>query len=101
MALKKFWVSWYSPAKLGGWELHTPWWVSGYAMGDEEDVPTICAALHARDEAAAHQTIADCYDKETKITDIEWRFVEERPDDWSPFNSRFQRAPWMNWDDAR
>jgi hypothetical protein len=31
--MKKYWVSWYSPADLWGkFELHSPWWVSGEDM---------------------------------------------------------------------
>lgn len=90
---RRWWVSWYSPADLyGKFELHSPWWVSG-SDADERDV--ICAAILAHSEGDAVQTVKECYDD--CPPPIEFRFVEERPADWSPFNSRFQKANWMKW----
>lgn len=93
---KPYWISWYSPKSLGGWELHSPWWVSGYTYFGEEEVPAICAAVMAIDEKEAKDKIYRSYDELPKEA-IEWRFVNERSEDWSPFSERFPQAAWMKW----
>lgn len=90
---KAFWVSWYNVLPMGSFELHRPWWISGYRASDEAE--TICAAIIAPNEEAAKQIILNAYDEPPKS--VEWRFCNERPDDWSPFNDRFPRADWMKW----
>lgn len=92
--MKSYWLSWYDTL-YGKWELHSPWWVSGYRVADE--ARTICAAVRAPDEESAKRLIVMAHD-EPRPRDLEWRFVDERPDDWSPFNDRFPRADWMKWD---
>jgi len=87
--MRRFWVSWYASSL--DFEVHTPWWVSGY----RDDTPVVCAAVIANDADDAQSVIRACHDDPQ--AEIEWRFVEERPDDWSPFNSRFKRADWMRW----
>lgn len=91
--MKTYWISWIGP--VGGFELHWPWWISGYRLGDEEDTPTICAAVKAKNENAAKEVILASHDDKPK--DIEWRFCNERPDGWEPFCDRFPRADWMQW----
>jgi hypothetical protein len=95
--MKNFWVSWYSPSKLGSWEMFNPWWISGYAVGGDEDVPTICSAVRAESEDDAKMGLMLRYDTPPNPDDIAWRFAEERPDNWSPFTDRFERAAWMVW----
>lgn len=91
---RRWWVSWYSPVELmGKFELHSPWWISG-ETGDGAK-HTICAAIAAHSEGDAQQTVKESYDD--CPPPIEWRFVEERPADWSPFGERFPRADWMQW----
>lgn len=98
---KRWWLSWYHDKSLGAFELHTPWWISG-ASGSSD---TICAAVLAPDEDAARQLVYGSYDTRPGV--LAFRFVEERPDDWAPWNlapgvegkSRFQRADWMQWPD--
>lgn len=93
--MKSYWLSWYCPLELRGmFELHWPWWVSGVRLGDEAE--TVCAAVRAESEKAAKRIIIDAHD-EPRPDDLEWRFIEERPADWSPFNDRFQKADWMKW----
>lgn len=93
--MNKYWVSWYSPEELmGKFELHSPWWVSGSDMGSRD---TICAAIKAHTEKEAKQIVRECYDD--CPPPIEWRFVEEREKDWSPFNGRFRKSDWMKWED--
>lgn len=90
---RNWWVSWYCPAALyGKFELHSPWWVSGERMAD--GALTICAAIKGHSEGEAQQEVVESYDDSVTL---EWRFVEERPTNWSPFCDRFQKADWMKW----
>lgn len=91
--MKRFWLSWYS-TRMGDFELHWPWWVSGIRCSD--DAETVCAAVIAEDEDAAWQVIIDSHD-EPKPKELEKRFCNERDDDWLPFCDRFPRDDWMQW----
>lgn len=92
--MKSYWVSWFhTPETLGGFELHSPWWVSGLRCSDDAD--TVVAAIHADHEEGARDRVLRSYD--VRPDDVEWRFVEERPDSWSPFCDRFPQADWMQW----
>lgn len=90
--MSRYWVSWYSK-HMGEFELHSPWWISGYRCDDEAQ--TVCAAVIAEDEQGAMAAIVDAHDDPT--VEIEWRFCNERDKDWSPFCDRFPRADWMRW----
>lgn len=95
--MKSFWISWHHTEAMGEFEIHSPWWRSGYRGSD--GAASICAALRASDEAGAHELIYASYDE--RPSEIEFRFCEERPDTESPFTDRFAKADWMpNWDQA-
>ena len=87
-ATTRWWVSWYSAGAL---EYHGPWWISGFEIGGRD---TIVAAVIAPTEDAARQVIAAAHDEPTVL---QWRFVDQREPDWSPFCDRFERADWMTW----
>lgn len=87
---KRWWVSWYQPVG-SDLELRSPWWCSGSRA---DGAQTICAAVEATNASEAMAIVRSAQNDD--IT-IEWRFVEERPDDWEPFCDRFQRADWMEW----
>lgn len=89
--LPAWWLSWYSTTPSSEFELHSPWWVSGYT----ETATIYVAAVRAVDEAAAWDMIRLSYDNPPAA--IGQRFIE--PLDRSPFSSRFQQATWMDWDD--
>lgn len=91
---KNWWLSWYNIHSCDAFELHSPWWVSGVRMADDAD--TIVAAIRAPSETAAKAKIIAAYDR-PPVASLEWRFCNERPDDWSPFSDRFQRSDWMRW----
>ena len=100
--MKQFWVSWYHRPNIGAFELHSPWWVSGYKppngdmdAPDEAWEPSVCAAVRAESEEAAQEAIYACYD--VRPANLEVRFVEERDADWTPFCDRFRKADWMKW----
>lgn len=95
-----YWVSWY--ADESPFTLVCPWWYSGYrvmakrlAFDETWDQPTLCAAMRAADENEAKEAILACHDDRPK--EMEWRFCNVRPDDWSPFDDRFQKKDWMRW----
>lgn len=88
-----FWVSWWLKEADGAFELHSPWWISGERM---DGAQSVCAAIRAESEAAAQGMVLASYDR--RPADLEWRFCEARPVEWSPFSSRFRRADWMKWE---
>lgn len=91
---QRFWLSWYSTDEMGAWTLYRPWWISGERGSD--GALTICAAVIAGSEEQAKDRIRLAYDNSP--SEIEWRFCERKPDDWSgPFGGRFPRAEWMEW----
>lgn len=100
--MKNYWISWYHRPELGGWELNSPWWISGarqmvdrYARKEPWEEPTVVAAIRADHPEGARDHILRCYD--ARPDNLEWRFCEERPADWSPFTDRFPKADWMQW----
>ena len=97
---KPFWISWVAVMPNGSWELHSPWWISGYrlwsdAAGEAFEDPTVCAAVMALSCQDAKDMICRAHDLIEEP--IEWRFCEERPAEWTPFCDRFPRADWMVW----
>lgn len=93
--MKSYWLSWWTTDEHGGFELHWPWWISGY----RDDASSICAAVRAESEDAAREIVLASYDK--RPGDVEFRFVEKRPDDWTPYNDRFKKGDWMpEWESA-
>src|SRR5262245_50150833 len=105
--MRRWWVSWWhNPSRDGDFELKSPWWVTGYRHVDQartdgsvygEDVEqSICAAVLAESEDAAVAEILNAYDEYPGRAG-ERRFVEERPDDWSPYSDRFPKVLWMQW----
>jgi hypothetical protein len=91
---RNYWLSWYHDIDaLGAFELHSPWWVSGTRL---DGADTVCAAIKAENEDAAKAAVVAAYD--TPPDTLEWRFCERQPDVWSPFNTRFQRSAWIQWE---
>lgn len=102
--MKNFWLSWYGTA--GPFTLEWPWWISGHrivadrlAFDEWCEEPTICAAIQAADETSAKAIVLASHD--ALPADLEWRFCEEQPEGWEPFNSRFPKADWMQWPEPR
>lgn len=56
---------------------------------------TVCAALIAKTYEEAVMQIFDSYDNPPEK--IKLRFIEQKPDDWSPFTGRFEKSDWMKW----
>lgn len=92
--MKPFWISWWQHPTVAH-ELHSPWWYTGErGVGDDDAQSSICAAVMAEDEDDAKRRVIAAHDEPVEL---EWRFVEERAPDWSPFNSRFLQSDWMVW----
>lgn len=91
-----WWLSW--EASQEEFELHSPWWVSGFAYyeqdGEEIERATICAAVRAATEDEAKAKILAAHDGPVVL---EWRFCSDKGPDYDPFNGRFPRADWMAW----
>lgn len=87
-----WWLSWWNPPGEA-FTLHSPWWISGHRLEEGED--SIVAAVRAETAPAAWAKVKAGYDN--RDVAFEWRFIEVRPDDWSPFNGRFPKADWMDW----
>lgn len=91
----KFWVSfWGDNTVLPHFEMHRPWWISGEDMAERK---AICCAVIAPDEEAVKKYVRSCFDKGKAPDTIEYRFINIRRDDWSPFSDRFPKADWMDW----
>lgn len=94
--MSDWWVSWYSTSPMDEFELHSPWWVTGYTM-DEPQANIIVAAVRAPEAAAAYAQVRAAYDNGPE--GFRERFVE--PLTRSPFTDRFPQAAWMRWDAER
>jgi len=93
--MTNFWLSWYHRPDDGVFEIHSPWWVSGYAYDNEgNELPTIVAAVKADSEDEAWQFVNLSYDNPPDSIDA--RFCDEMKKS-SPFSDRFPRAEWMQW----
>lgn len=97
---KSYWISWYSHEPINEFELHSPWWISGWtsnSLGDW-DIPTVIAAVRAPDADAAVTMIRNAYDNPPTVLSL--RFCDEilKAD---PFSERFPKEHWMEWDGDR
>lgn len=90
--LRNWWVSWYA---RGAWTLYWPWWISGETMDDEV---ILCAAVRAASEDEAWEIVRSSHDEPSMFR--RERFLEERPDDWTPYRGRFPKYDWMKWPEA-
>ena len=93
--MNNYWISWYSPETNSEFEIHSPWWISGYSF--DPDAVILVAAIRAESEEAAWKFIRDSYDEEPEITE---RFIEDLGDK-TPFSGRFPQSSWMAWDEDR
>lgn len=89
---KRWWASF--ELLSGNYEIHSPSWVSGYGRG-----PTVVFAGIAESEDDLMEHIeAHCLDEGSSV---EWRFVNERDDDYSPYTDRFPGpSSWHVWPDV-
>lgn len=99
-----WWISWYSPESLGGFELRTPWWRSGWMIEDNgTELTILVAAVRADNEDEAFEIIESSYDKEgTKIAK-KFRRFSRRLDEgellpWEQEGTRFPLGDWMEWE---
>ncbi len=91
----RWWASWYF---TGPFTYDGPWWISGYGHGTS----IICAAVIAPTADDARALIMSAHDDpQSAPQDADWRFIDSRAADFSPFGSRFPRADWMRWPAAQ
>ena len=83
---RPYWLSWYG---MNTFELHAPWWRSGF---DGAERPIFCAAVRAESDADARRIIAEAHDQSVALV---FRFVNEKDAAWTPYNDRFRKAHWM------
>lgn len=92
---KRYWISWlgseFPKAIIPSW----PWWIDGWTYGASgEQTPIIVGAVVGTSVEQVKQRVTDArIGGRVK----EWRFVEEKPADWTPFNQRYPQQPWMRW----
>lgn len=91
----KYWVSWWTGTSEGEFELDTPWWVSGYRGSGENSMDSVCAAIKADTENEAREIIYNSYDK--RPAHLDFRFINQKGKEWSPFCDRFPKSSWMEW----
>jgi hypothetical protein len=91
-----YWLSWYHHPDDGEFELHSPWWVSGFTMSEPQR-DTIVAAVQAANEETAWAIVRAAYD--TTPTRLEERFCDQLDEKYAqePWTERFPRADWMQW----
>lgn len=87
-----FWMSWWLTID-DAFEMRQPWWVDAQRSNGDT---AIVAAIKATSIAEAKRIIRDSY-KTNPRQPIEFRFIEQCSDDWSPFGLRYHRAEWMQW----
>lgn len=86
---KRFWVSWWEPYENGDDDVRPRKWplkngiLNYWNSGSREDAASICALIEAESEEAVEQAVA-----KQGWSPKEWRFIEEKPSDWTP-GSRF------------
>lgn len=97
-----YWLSFWLLREHMGFELHSPWWISGYRDNEKEPVESgwmdksICCAVRASSEEEAKEMIRRAFDVRP-VKELEWRFCEQQDEKASPFSSRFNKADWMVW----
>jgi hypothetical protein len=92
--IRRYWISWWQPG-ADCRPLHFPpkehrvlgWWRSG----TDDARTSICALVAASTEWTAKAFVAEDW---PESIDAEWRFVEEKANDWMP-GERFPLSGWM------
>lgn len=100
--MNEYWISWSSIMEDdGGFELRSPWWVSGWNITkDNKEESIFVGAIRADSEEEAWKKIAEAYDTPPE-NGVNQRFIqvmsgdEERP--WEREGTRFPLGDWMEW----
>jgi len=97
--MKPYSVSWYHKIHYPDFDPGAmPCWTTGVRCSD--DAETYVAAVWAKNKDDAKSIIHKNYGQlvAPALDRIEWRFIEERPNDWNPFGGRFPRFPDQVWE---
>lgn len=88
-----YWLSWYDPPTHTLPPATLPHWLADHTPDNQ---PIYVAAIQATSAYTAKQEIAKLYGLSQQA--IIWRFCDSKPDSWQPFNDRFPREDWMDWE---
>jgi hypothetical protein len=88
-----FWASFWTTTPER-WEYEGPWWVTGETGHHGNTATSICLAVQAESEEQVRAIIVAAHGG---TAPDEWRFVNPRQDDWTPYSNRFRPASWMRW----
>lgn len=73
--MNAYWLSWWHHSHQGEFEIHSPWWKTGYRDGaDGKTECSICCAVMANNLEEAWEYIYSSYDKRPEALDV--RFEE-------------------------
>lgn len=89
------WVSfWINDNNCDKFEIHFPWWITGYDMNDRT---SICVAIYAHDVEHAKRLVEESFDDGFSLD--EWRFADERSSpNFIQQSGRFTiNRDWMVW----
>lgn len=98
--MKKYWVSFNCSVNLmENFEMHSPWWISGSQINSNYEITShsICCAIQQPNKREVYRYVRSCFDKGYEPKRIKYRFIDEKPNSWSPFCDRFPKAKWMKW----
>lgn len=100
--MNEYWISWTSCFDVdGGFELHSPWWISGWSYNEKDQEESVfVGAIRADSEDEAFAKISAAYDA---VPDggVSRRFIEifekDEKKPWEREGGRFQLGDWMEW----
>lgn len=90
--MTKFWVSWWHKEEYDDFNLKWPCWLTGQCGDTPTERFSYCAAVKVEPGKDVLSVITDSYKIEPNdLVYIEFRFVIQKPDDWTPYScDRFQ-----------
>ncbi len=87
--MTKYWISWWHREELGEFDLKWPYWLTGQTYEEPERL-SYCAAVKVKPGKDVLSVITESYKIEPNdLLYIEWRFIIQMPDDWTPYSHRF------------
>lgn len=89
--MTKYWVSWWHKEEYGEFDLKWPCWLTAETY-EEPARLAYCAAVKVKTGKDVLSVITKSYGIENNdLLCLEWRFVIQKPDDWTPYSDRFSR----------
>lgn len=100
--MNEYWLSWTTVFEDDGkFELHSPWWTSGWCLNaEEQEESVINAAVRADSEDQAWEKVAAAYEIPPE-GGVNKRFIHHVKDGdakpWERAGTRFVIEDWMEW----